>query len=95
MIGRYVTELFLSIDGKLFALLYYVMVTDLNLLSEKISQLAGLVQSLRCENADLRLGTTTLLAKNADLSQRMQQAQQRVFTLLEKISVSDGDKGAV
>ena len=44
---------------------------EFHLLSEKINQLAALAQSLRRENAELRLGSATLTAKNDDLSKRM------------------------
>ncbi len=61
------------------------MISDFHLLSEKIHQLAELAQSLRRENADLRLNT-------ADLTKRMQEAHERVIALLEKIPVSEPDE---
>jgi FtsZ-binding cell division protein ZapB len=65
------------------------MVSEFHQLSEKISQLAELAQSLRRENADLRLAMAALTAENADLSARIQQAHQRVSALLEKIPAPD------
>ncbi len=61
------------------------MISDFDHLSEKIRQLAELAQSLRRENADLRLQASALSAENADLAKRMQQAHQRVAVLLEAI----------
>jgi uncharacterized protein (TIGR02449 family) len=61
------------------------MISDFQTLSEKISQLAELTQALRSENAELRIKSTALAAENAELMQRMQQAHDRVATLLEKI----------
>jgi cell division protein ZapB len=61
------------------------MTSEFHLLSEKINQLAELTQSLRRENADLRLNTAAVAAENADLSKRMQEAYKRISALLEKI----------
>jgi FtsZ-binding cell division protein ZapB len=65
------------------------MVSEFHQLSEKVSQLAELAQSLRRENADLRLNLAAVTAENADLSKRIQQAYQRVSALLEKIPVPE------
>lgn len=61
------------------------MISDFHTLSEKIGQLAELTQSLRSENADLRIKSVALAAENAELAQRMQEAHARVSALLEKI----------
>ena len=61
------------------------MISEFHLLSEKINQLAELAQSLRRENADLRLNAAAMSAENAELSKRMQEAHQRISALLEKI----------
>ena len=61
------------------------MLSEFHQLSEKVDQLAELTQSLRRENADLRLTLAALTAENADLSRRIQEAYQRVAALLEKI----------
>lgn len=68
------------------------MISEFDLLSEKINQLAELAQSLRRENADLRLNIATVAAENADLSRRMLEAYQRVSALLEKIPVAEQDE---
>jgi cell division protein ZapB len=61
------------------------MISDFNTLSEKIGQLAELTQSLRSENADLRIKSSALAAENAELTQRMQEAHARVAALLDKM----------
>lgn len=61
------------------------MISDFDTLSEKIGQLAELTQSLRSENAELRIKSAALAADNADLARRMQEAHERVSLLLEKI----------
>ena len=68
------------------------MTSEFHLLSEKINQLAELTQSLRRENADLRLNTAAVAAENADLSKRMQEAYKRISALLEKIPSPEQDK---
>jgi len=70
------------------------MISDFQQLSEKIDELAALAQSLRRENADLRLTMAALAAENADLSKRMQEAHQRVSALLENVSVPETDEEA-
>jgi hypothetical protein len=68
------------------------MISEFNLLSEKITQLAELAQSLRRENADLRLSAAVIAAENADLTSRMQEAHQRISALLEKIPMPEKDE---
>ena len=71
------------------------MISDFHQLSQKINQLAELAQSLRRENADLRLNLTAVLTENADLARRMQEAHQRVSALLERIPEAEQDEEAV
>lgn len=71
------------------------MISDFQLLSEKITQLAALTQSLRRENAELRLNAIALAAENADLAQRIQEAHQRVSALLESIPTPEQDEEPV
>jgi cell division protein ZapB len=65
------------------------MVSEFHQLSEKITQLAELAQSLRRDNADLRLTLTSLTTDNAELSKRIEEAYRRVSALLDKIPVQD------
>jgi FtsZ-binding cell division protein ZapB len=65
------------------------MIPDFYQLSDKISQLAELTQSLRRENAELRMTVDTLTQQNEDLSVRMEEACRRVSALLDKIPAAD------
>ena len=67
------------------------MISEFLSLSEKVDQLAQLAQSLRRENADLRLQIAAAAAENAELLQRMTEAHNRVSALLEKIPVPGQD----
>ena len=71
------------------------MISDFQLLSEKINQLAALTQSLRRENAELRLNAVALAGENTDLAQRIQEAHQRVSALLESIPTPEQDEEPV
>ena len=71
------------------------MISDFQLLSEKINQLAALTQSLRRDNAELRLNAIALAAENTDLAQRIQEAHQRVSALLESIPTPEQDEEPV
>lgn len=68
------------------------MISDFHQLYEKISQLAELSQSLRSENAELRLNVAALINENANLAKRMQEAHQRVTALMDKIPVAEQDE---
>ena len=70
---------------------YYsdAMISDIHQLSEKIVKLAELAQSLRRENADLRLQLASLTTENTDLSRRIEEAYNRVSALLDKIPAAD------
>jgi len=67
------------------------MISDFNQLSEKISRLAEMTRALRRENADLRLNAANLVAENANLQHRIEEAHQRVTALLERIPVPEDD----
>lgn len=73
---------------------YYsaAMISEFQLLSQKVDQLAELAQALSLENAQLRLKATALSAENGDLHKRMQEASRRVAALLEKIPVLQRDE---
>lgn len=71
------------------------MLSEFDSLSEKINQLAELAQSLRRENAELRLTVAAASAENAELSRRMQEAYQRISALMEKMPMpEDGQEAA-
>jgi len=61
------------------------MSTEFHQLAEKVAQLAALTQSLRSENAQLRLDLTALTTEKAELLARMDEAQQRIVALLDKL----------
>ena len=61
------------------------MISDFQELSDKIDLLAEMTHALRRENAYLRQANASLGAANAQYVQRMDEAQQRVAALLEKI----------
>lgn len=68
------------------------MNSEFEQLSEKISLLGELTQSLRRENAGLRQNAAVLATENAELAQRMDAAHQRVAALLEKFPASGQDE---
>lgn len=61
------------------------MISEFQDLSDKISRLAEMTQSLRRENAVLRQYNAHLTAENIAYIERLDQAQRRVQALLEKI----------
>lgn len=58
------------------------MISDFELLAQKVDALAALTDTLRRENAALRTHVTTLTTENGSLQQRMQAAHERVAALL-------------
>ncbi|WP_423026310.1 DUF904 domain-containing protein [Undibacterium sp. SXout20W] len=62
-----------------------MMISDFELLAEKVAKLAELTHALRNENAGLRNEVTLLTSQNHDLQQRMQQAHARVSALLTQL----------
>jgi cell division protein ZapB len=58
------------------------MISEFHQLTEKVSELAAMMQSLRRENAALRQASAALASENAELTQRMQEAHARVAALL-------------
>jgi cell division protein ZapB len=66
----------------------FPMSPEFHQLSEKVAQLAALTQSLRRENADLRLNVSTLTNQNTELLQRVEQAHLRVSAVLEQLPVT-------
>ena len=68
------------------------MISDFQMLSEKIDQLAALTQALRSENAELRLRSSSLVEENAELARRMQEAHDRVAALIESMPAPEEQK---
>jgi cell division protein ZapB len=64
------------------------MISEFNSLSEKVGRLATLAQTLRQENADLRLHLTSLNNDKEALSRRMDEAHRRITALLEKLPLA-------
>lgn len=72
-----------------------MMISDFELLAEKVERLTVLAHALRSENAGLRLDVAALTAQNAELRQRMQEAHARVAALLAQLPAEENsDKEA-
>lgn len=71
------------------------MSSEFHLLSEKVAQLAAMTQSLRRENAELRLNVSALTNEKAELSRRIDEAHQRVEAVLQKLPVATPDAPAI
>jgi cell division protein ZapB len=61
------------------------MISEFQDLSDKIDQLAAVVQSLRGENYLLRQANLLLSAENVSFKDRLTAAQQRVEALLDQL----------
>ena len=61
------------------------MISEFNSLSEKVGRLAILAQTLRQENADLRLHLSSVNNDKEALAKRMEEAHRRIAALLEKL----------
>jgi uncharacterized protein (TIGR02449 family) len=70
------------------------MISDFQDLSEKIDRLAAITLSLRHDNTQLRQGNKTLAEQNAELVQRLTEAQHRVEALLALLPGSEQDDAA-
>jgi cell division protein ZapB len=69
------------------------MISEFNSLSEKVGRLALLTQTLRQENADLRLHLTSLNNDKEALARRMDEAHRRIEALLAKLPAAELDAG--
>lgn len=58
------------------------MIPEFQQLAKKVDQLATLVQTLRGENVDLRRQLNELTTANAELTERIQEAHERVSAVL-------------
>jgi uncharacterized protein (TIGR02449 family) len=61
------------------------MISEFDLLSDKISKLVQLAQSLRQQNAELRQQIEALSADKASLTARINEAHDRVAAVLEQL----------
>ena len=61
------------------------MISDFDLLAQKVGELAELAHSLRRENAALRAQMATLGEENGELGRRMHLAHERVTALLSRL----------
>ncbi|MBI3283844.1 MAG: DUF904 domain-containing protein [Burkholderiales bacterium] len=65
------------------------MISEFELLAEKVARLVALTHALRSENAGLRLDLASLSAHHADMQQRMQEAHERVAAVLAQLPVEE------
>ena len=68
------------------------MISEFELLAEKVERLASLTHALRLENVELRRNSAELSAENKDMQQRMQEAHERVTTLLSQLPVKSANE---
>jgi len=64
------------------------MISDFQLLAQKVEQLAALTTRMRAENTELRLKVAELASTNTDLTARIQQAHERVSDVLDKLPLA-------
>jgi cell division protein ZapB len=67
------------------------MISEFQDLSDKISRLAEMTESLRRENAQLRQSNKLLSEENVAYLQRLTEAQQRVEALLAQLPAPEQD----
>ncbi|HEY4316606.1 MAG TPA: DUF904 domain-containing protein [Herbaspirillum sp.] len=67
------------------------MISEFNSLSEKVGRLALLAQTLRQENADLRLHVTSLTNDKEALVRRMDEAHRRIEALLGTLPETESE----
>ena len=70
------------------------MTPDIDLLAEKMEQLAALTQRLRRENAELRLQLAAVISEKTELDNRMNEACRRTAALLDKLPQYAGGEEA-
>ena len=61
------------------------MISEFEILADKVERLASLTHALRLENVELRRNAVNLAAENKDMQLRMQEAYQRVAALLAQL----------
>ncbi|MFZ6820338.1 DUF904 domain-containing protein [Undibacterium sp. Ji22W] len=65
------------------------MISEFELLAEKINRLAEMTQTLRLENAALRRAAVDLASENKDLRERVQEAHSKVEAILAALPNDD------
>lgn len=61
------------------------MISEFELLAEKLNRLAEMTQTLRLENAALRRTAVDLASENKDLRERVSEAYNRVEAILAQL----------
>ncbi len=69
------------------------MISEFELLAEKLNHLAEMTQTLRLENAALRRTAVDLASENKDLRERVVEAHSRVEAILAQLP-NDDEKDA-
>lgn len=67
------------------------MISEFELLSEKLNRLAEMTQTYRLENAALRRTAVDLASENKDLRERVAQAHSRVEAILAQLPNDEKD----
>lgn len=67
------------------------MISEFELIAEKVKKLTELTHNLRLENAELRRNAAHLLSDHQELQQRMQLAHDRVAQLLAQLPKGEAD----
>lgn len=65
------------------------MISEFELLAEKLNRLAEMAQTLRLENAALRRTAVDLASENKDLRERVQEAHSKVEAILAALPNDD------
>lgn len=65
------------------------MISEFELLAEKLNRLAEMTQTLRLENAALRRAAVDLASENKDLRERVQEAHSKVEAILAALPNDD------
>lgn len=67
------------------------MISEFELLAEKLNRLADMAQTLRLENAALRRTAVDLASENKDLRERVQEAHSKVEAILAALPNDEKD----
>lgn len=65
------------------------MISDFELLAEKVNQLADLTITLRKENTALRIRNAELVREQNMINERLQQARERITGLINRLPIAD------